>query len=121
MLATQDIGITSAPTVLSWPVPVYQEPAGRLRAALKAKRPIYVALVDGYRDNAHFYGTQFVIEQFPVESAAAVTETVNTLTRRYNNDRAAQSSFQNAPWYAILITEKPTFPSKYSEPLADID
>ncbi len=122
MLEVEDTDIsTTRPQAALAPVPVYQESADALLAALKAKRPIYVALVDGVRDDSSFYGSRAVIEQFPVESTVALTETVEALKRRYDNDGAAEFGFGIAPWLVIVITLNPTSPSIHCEPLGYID
>ncbi len=122
MLEVEDTDISATlPLTAVAPVPVYQESVHALLAALKTTRPIYVALVDGVRDDSYFYGSRAVIEQFPVESTVALTETVEALRRRYNNDGAAEFGFATAPWLAIVITLNPTSPSIHCERLGCID
>jgi hypothetical protein len=122
MLEVEDTRISATlPLTALAPVPVYQESVDVLLAALKATRPIYVALIDGVRDDCYFYGSRAVIEQFPVEGIVALAETVEALKRRYNNDGAAEFGFATTPWLAIVITLNPTSPSIHCEPLGCID
>lgn len=123
MIAVQETEIPNSTFLaLLLPVPVYEDSTGRLHAALEEKRPIYVALIDGYRDNAHFYGAKAVVEQTPVDNIKALNDTVNDIKFRYNNDAVLQVGFKNVPWYAIVITENPTIPQDEpaGEPWAEI-
>jgi hypothetical protein len=123
LIAAQETQIPNAPfPALLLPVPIYEDQDGRLHAALEEKRPIYVALIDGFRDNAHYYGARAVIEQTPVDSIRALNDVVNDFKFRYNNDAVLQFGFKNVPWYAIVITEKPTRPQNQAagEPWAEV-
>ena len=123
MIAAQETEIPNSTfPALLLPVPVYQEPDAPLYAALIEKRPIYVALIDGFRDNAHFYGVKAVVEQTPVDSIRALNDVVNDFKYRYNNDDVLQCGFKGVHWYAIVITEKPTRPQDQpvGEPWAEV-
>ncbi len=122
MLAVQENEILNTQTpAVRFPVPVFEESDELLRASLTEQRPVYVALVEGIRDHQHYYGSRAVLEQFPVLSARALTDAVESLQSRYDNDCPHSFGYDNAPWYAIVITEKPTSPRRHREPVCLID
>ncbi len=73
-------------------IEVFEERRGRLLAALRMKRPIYVALVSfnkafgGPEEGGWYFDTLEVVEQSSADSIASVLGTVSNLKSRYSNE-----------------------------------
>jgi hypothetical protein len=95
-------------------IEVFEERRGRLLAALRMKRPIYVALVSankafgGPEEGGWYFDTLDVVEQTSVDSIASILGSASDLKRRYSNeDRHRPESVLCRGWYQILVRTEP--------------
>ncbi len=102
---------------------VFEERRGRLVAALRLKRPIYVALVSsdkaygGPEEGGWYFDTQQVLEQTPVESFSGAMMHIVSLQDRYSNEgRYRPDSVLCNGWYQILVCTEPVMDEPQSRP-----
>lgn len=98
----------------SKPIQVHEERRGRLLAALRNKRPVYVALIEadraygGPQEGGWWFDIQIVVEQISVSDIAGINAVVEDLKARYNNDgRYEPGTSISDGWYKILVSTKP--------------
>ncbi len=95
-------------------IAVFEERRGRILAALRVKRPFYVALVSsdkaygGPEEGGWYFDTQEVIEQVAVSSLASMCAIVQDMMNRYTNaGKHRPDSVLCRGWYEILVRTKP--------------
>jgi hypothetical protein len=95
-------------------IEVFEERRGRILAALRVKRPVYVALVSsdkaygGPEEGGWYFDTQQVVEQIPVDSLASMVGTIHHLKALYSNDgNHRPDSVLCRGWLEIVVRTKP--------------
>lgn len=114
---------SSAPLEHDISVPVREERRGRLLAALRCNRPVYVALVElnrgfgGRAEGGWWYDIQEPVEQVPATNIAAINAAITDLQSRYDNDgRHEPDSVLCAGWYEIRVSTKPVMREPREQP-----
>ncbi len=104
-------------------IAVFEERRGRILAALRVKRPFYIALVSsdkaygGPEEGGWYFDTQEVIEQVAVNSLASMCAVVQDMLNRHTNaGNHRPDSVLCRGWYEILVRTKPVMHEPRSRP-----